>query len=131
MYLRSFVIGSSLLVFFPFFYAVNNHEIPLFKLSILAPSKRNYSFIHYAFVAPLFLGIFNMISLFVSMQYGLSISSRYLWTSMVVPKIVILYAYFYKMYNFNYTDWFIYSCLLFIGHYFVWNYIVAYLEYNI
>ena len=129
MYLRSFVIGSCVLVFLPFFLVINDHILPLYKyISVLDPAKRNYTFNSYAMVYPIFLGVANMISLYFAIQYDWSITTRYLWTSVTVPKFVILYVYFANLYKFNYTDWFIYSCMLFTGHFIIWNAVVAYLE---
>jgi len=132
MYLRSFVIGSSVLVFLPFFLALNTNSAWLSKyIAALDPAKRNYSFNSYAMVSPIFLGVANMISLYFALQYDWSITTRYLWTSATVPKFIILYVYFANLYKFNYTDWFIYSCLLFMVHFIVWNVVVAYLERNL
>jgi hypothetical protein len=132
MYLRSFVIGSSVLVFLPFFLVINDHILPLYKyISVLDPAKRNYTFNSYAMMSPIFLGIANMISLYFSIQYGWSNAARYFWTSITVPKIIILYVYFANMYKFNNMDWFIYSCMLFTGHFIMWNLVVSYLERNV
>ena len=51
-YLKQFVIGSSYLVFFPFFYSVKNNQ-----------PKKTYNYYDYTLVSPLWFGIWNIISL--------------------------------------------------------------------
>ena len=60
-YLREFIVGSSYFVFLPFFYIVKNSKI-----------KRNYSYYQYTLVAPVWFGIWNIISLIIAEYFGLS-----------------------------------------------------------
>jgi hypothetical protein len=114
-YLRSFVIGSSFPVFIIYFIAVQ---------SITTPKK--YTFETYSIIAPLFLGTCNMLSLYISELYNIELRQRLLITSILLPLLVCLYAYFGKIYKFtNWTNYFIIVLIIYI---FVFNIIVYYLE---
>lgn len=113
-YLRSFVIGSSFPVFILYFIAVQ---------SITTPKK--YTFETYAIIAPLFLGLCNMLSLL----YSTDLRQRLLITSIALPLAVCLFAYFAKIYKF--TDWTNYFIMTSIIYMFVFNIIVYYLELNV
>ncbi len=134
-YLRAFIVGSSFVAILPFFLIVNSANlkiseyIHLFK--ILAPHKRHYSFEQYVFIAPLFLGFTNMLSLYISTKYNILESNRYLWCSLLVPTFVILFSFIGKFYSFNQTEWINYTLIIYSGHFIFWNYIVPYLENNI
>ena len=54
-YLKDFVLGSSYLVFLPYFYSVHNSQ-----------STKNYSYYEYTLVAPVWFGIWNIISLIIA-----------------------------------------------------------------
>lgn len=134
-YLRAFIVGSSFVALLPFFLVVNStnlqisNYIPLLK--ILNPHKRNYSFEQYVFIAPLFLGFVNMLSLYISTKYTIVKSNRYLWASFFIPTFVILFSFIGKFYSFDQTEWINYILLVYCGHFILWNYIIRYLENNI
>jgi hypothetical protein len=114
-YLRSFVIGSSFLVFFPFFYIVSQ----------MNPSYRNYSYVSYTFVAPVFLGFANMFSLFLQNTFDLSKENRLLSISLLAPTILFSYV----MYSKAYTKVTIsYPIYLFLLYFIVWNFVVYSLD---
>ena len=135
IYRRAFIIGSSFAVILPFFLIVDSTNLQISKyipfLKIFNPSKRHYSFEKYVFIAPLFLGFVNMMTLFVSTKYNIFKSNRYLWLSIFVPTFVILFSLIGKFYSFNKTEWIYYILLIYFGHFIVWNYIIPYLENNI
>ena len=54
-YLKQFVIGSSYLVFAPFFYAVENNQ-----------PKKTYDYYNYTLIAPIWFGVWNVLSLILS-----------------------------------------------------------------
>jgi hypothetical protein len=134
-YLRAFIVGSSFVALLPFFLVVNStnlqisNYIPLLK--ILNLHKRNYSFEQYVFIAPLFLGFVNMLSLYISTKYTIVKSNRYLWASLFIPTFVILFSFIGKFYSFDQTEWINYILLVYCGHFILWNYIIRYLENNI
>jgi hypothetical protein len=113
-YLRAFVIGSSFLVFLPHFIAVAG----------LDETKINYTYKQYTFVAPLYYGLMNMISLFLAIQLQLSDRFRYLIIGTISPLIVVSFSYLSKTYNYNNTEWLNYGVNLFIKHFLIWNVII-------
>jgi len=134
-YLRSFVIGSCFFVALPFFLAVDSTSLKIAKyiplLRLLDPSKRNYSYEQYSFVAPVFLGTVNTVSHYIAKQYNVSSASRYLVLSLLVPTFVLLFSYTFGMYNYTSAEWIYYAALIYLAHFVVWNYLVAYLERNV
>jgi hypothetical protein len=117
-YLRAFVIGSSMPVFLPHFIAVAG----------LDESKINYTYKQYSFIAPLYYGIMNMISLFVALQFGLSDRQRYLLIGTLSPLIVMTFSYLFETYDYQGGEWLQYGIGLFIKHFLIWNVIVFYLN---
>jgi len=97
-------------------------------LKLLDPSKRNYSYEYYTFIAPAFLGVVNVVSLYIAKQYNASSASRYLALSVLVPTFLLWLSYAFKMYNYTATDWIYYTVLIYLAHFVVWNYLVAYLD---
>jgi hypothetical protein len=117
-YLRAFVIGSSFLVFLPHFIAVAG----------LNEEKLNYTYKQYTFVAPLYYGLMNMISLFIALQYGLSSRQRYLLIGTLSPLIVVSFSYFFQTYDYEGYEWLTYSIGLFLKHFLIWNIVVFLLD---
>lgn len=117
-YLRSFVIGSSYLVFFPHFLAVGLSDEKLL----------NYTYKQYTFVAPIYLGVMNMISLFFANQYSLSRRMRYVVFGSISPFVVSSFAYIFKTYNYSMERWLLYSIGLFIKHFLIFNIIIYSLD---
>jgi hypothetical protein len=113
-YLRAFVIGSSFLVFLPHFIAVAGID----------EAKLNYTYKQYTFVAPLYYGLMNMISLYIALMFGLSTRQRYLLIGSLSPLIVISFSYFFKTYDYKGNEWLQYGVGLFIKHFLIWNLIV-------
>jgi len=114
-YLRAFVIGSSFLVFLPFFYIVSKID----------PKYLNYSYISYTFVAPVFLGVANMFSLFLQNTFQLSKETRFLSISLLAPTIVFSYVIYSKKYK---KVTITYPFYLFLLYFFVWNFVVYSLD---
>ena len=54
-YLKEFILGSSYLVFLPFYYTVYNSQ-----------SKKTYSYYQYTLAAPVWFGLWNIISLIIA-----------------------------------------------------------------
>jgi hypothetical protein len=117
-YLRAFVIASSFLVFLPHFIAVAS----------LDESKINYTYKQYTFIAPLYYGLMNMVSLYLALQFNLSSRQRYLLIGTLSPIIVVLFAYLFKTYQYDETEWISYGLRLFTKHFLIWNIIVYYLN---
>ena len=82
--IKSFLVGSSFPVLFPFFITVMN----------IPDSVKNYSYESYTILAPLFIGVMNILSQYLGKTF----------ISFLSPLIVILIAYFSKSYNFLTPD---------------------------
>jgi hypothetical protein len=117
-YLRAFVIGSSFLVFLPHFIAVAG----------LDESRLNYTYKQYTFVAPLYYGVMNAISLYIALRLKLSDRQRYILIGVLSPLIVISFSYLFKTYDYQGPQWMTYGAGLFVKHFLIWNIIVYYLN---
>jgi hypothetical protein len=117
-YLRAFVIGSSFLVFVPHFIAVAG----------LDEEKLNYTYKQYTFVAPLYYGLMNMISLFIALQFGLSSRQRYLLIGTLSPLLVVSFSYSFQTYDYQGNEWLTYGIGLFLKHFLIWNIVVFLLD---
>jgi hypothetical protein len=117
-YLRAFVIGSSFPVFLPHFLTVAN----------LDERNLNYTYKQYTFVAPLYYGILNAISLYLALSFKLTDRQRYLLIGTVSPLIVIVFSYLFKTYDYEGDEWITYGVGLFMKHFFIWNIIVYFLN---
>ncbi len=119
-YLKSFIIGSSLPVVAPFYFAVLN--IP----------ERNFSYEYYTFIAPLFFGITNAISLYVAKLLGLSLRERLFLTGLITAIFVSVYITINKSYDFKTESrWYQQYLGLFIFHGIAFNIAIYFLEKNI
>ena len=116
-YLKAFVIGSSYFVFLPFFYTVNNNQ-----------NKKNYSYYEYTLVAPIWLGLWNVISLIVAEYFGLSSRQRFLTISIISALCIMAIAFYFNSYNFTSTEWIKYFFYIFIKYLLVWNIVIFYLD---
>jgi len=118
-YLRAFVIGSSFLVFFPFFNAVSHFKKELF----------NYDYTSYTFLAPVALGFMNMFSLLLAKQFNLSKRMRFLAISLLAPTIVLIYVYLMKVYNYTTKEqWFEHIWKLYLLYFITFNVVVYLLD---
>lgn len=114
-YLKSFVLASSWLATFPFFYTVGKID-------------KAYSYYDYSLVAPIWLGFWNVISLLVAEYFGLSLRTRFLLLTLVTYVLSILLAKTSGAYPYNQSQWNRYYLRLFLKHFLLWNLIVYYLE---
>jgi hypothetical protein len=117
-YIRAFVIGSSFPVFLPHFITVAG----------LDERNLNYTYKQYSFVAPLYYGIMNAISLFIALRLKLSDRQRYLLIGTLSPLFVTMISYVFKTYNYQGNEWIQYGAGLFVKHFLIWNIIVYYLN---
>jgi hypothetical protein len=118
-YLRAFVIGSSFLVFFPYFFAAYNFDTKLI----------NFRFAEYAFIAPVALGMMNMASLFIANTFELSRRASLFIISIVAPICVLFFVKFAKVYNYKTaSEWINHTWKLMLVYLVVWNIVVHYLD---
>lgn len=117
-YLRAFVIGSSYLVFVSHFLAVGTAD----------ETQLNYTYKQYTFVAPVYLGLMNMISLFVANAYNFSRRTRYVVFGSLSPIIVSSFSYLFQTYTYSTEKWITYVIGLFIKHFIIFNVIIYSLD---
>lgn len=117
-YLRAFIIASSFIVVAPHFLAVANLE----------KETTNYTYEQYTFVAPVYYGIMNMISLFIAINFKLSRRMRYILIGTISPLIVTSFSYIFQTYTYTSEEWMQYAFGLFIKHFLIWNIIIYLLD---
>ena len=115
--LKSFIIGSSFPVFFIFFASLYFRD----------PKSYNYSYNLYSIVAPLYLGIMNVIATLMRKNLKLSLAQSLLITSIMAFAIITSFAYYNKVYDYNKEEWFYYFARQLIRYLFVFNVIIYYL----
>jgi len=117
-YIRAFVIGSSFIVFLPYFFVVSRFN----------PKDFNFSYIPYTFLAPIALGLMNVLSLFLAKQFDLTRRNRYLLISLLAPTLVLFTIIFFKIYNYTRERWIRHSVKLYLLYFCVWNFVVYNLD---
>uniref|UniRef100_A0A6C0ASE5 Uncharacterized protein n=1 Tax=viral metagenome TaxID=1070528 RepID=A0A6C0ASE5_9ZZZZ len=117
-YLRAFVIGSSCLVFLPYFFCVLQFKKKDF----------NFSYKSYTFLAPVALGLMNVLSLFLAKQFNLSKENRYLLISVLAPTLVLATIILLKVYNYTRQKWASHIINLYIFYFIIWNLLVYNLD---
>ena len=119
-YLRAFVIGSSFLVFIPYFLIVSSID----------KSNLNFSYKYYSFLAPIALGFFNILSLYLANKFNLTTKNRFLLISLISPTLVALTVYFFKAYDnlITLNQWFNYLIKLYLLYFIVFNFDVYLLD---
>tara|TARA_Y100000310_G_C20285483_1_gene624669 strand:- start:64 stop:429 length:366 start_codon:yes stop_codon:yes gene_type:complete len=116
-YLKQFVIGSSYLVFVPFYYAVQ-HQQP----------KKTYQYYDYTLIAPVWFGIWNIISLVLADYFDLTIRQRFILVSLLSSISVMIIATYLKSYTFTPDEWKQYYLKIFIKYMLVWNIVIGNIE---
>ncbi len=114
-YLRAFILGSSWAVFVLFF------------LAVMKLTNKNYTYEFYTVVAPVYLGLMNVLSLYLAEKYNLTLRQRFLLIGILSPLIVIMIAKIGNVYNYTTTEWLGYYCYIILKHMFIFNVIVYYL----
>lgn len=117
-YLRSFIIGSSIFTTIPFYLAIS--KVP--------DGIRNYSYADYSMIAPIYLGLVNMLSLYISNKYNLTMRQRYLLIGIAAPIFIIFVARAMGTYRFTDVEWNKYYFRVILHYFFVFNIIVYSLE---
>ena len=114
-YLKEFVIGSSIAVVAPFFYMIYNHQ-----------PKKKYSYYNYSLLAPIWFGLWNIISLIIADKYNLSNRLRFFIISIISLLNVYIISQFY--YNKTKTEWRLYYLQQFIQYMLIWNIVIYNLD---
>ena len=114
LYLKQFITGSSLVIFLPFFLGVQ----------VLKKNKK-FSYYTYTIVAPLALGIWNVISFIIATYLGISMRMRFLVLTFVSYSVTVFLVRYTNAYNFTEQEWLQYYIMLFVLYFITWN-IIAY-----
>ena len=117
-YLRAFVIGSSCFVFLPYFFCVSRFKKEDF----------NFSYKPYTFLAPISLGLINVLSLFLAKQFNLSKENRFVLISILAPTLVLATIILFKVYNYTRQKWASHIVSLYIFYFIIWNLFVYNLD---
>jgi len=116
-YLIHFLIGSSWFVTLPFFMKVNS-----------LGSEKNYSYFNYTIAAPIYLGLWNVISLIIAKKFNFSLRKRFLFITPIACMTTIIIAKTLKSYNYTDEEWNTYYFRLFITYFIIWNVIIYNIE---
>ena len=120
-YLKSFIVGSSLPVFFIFFRAVIKYK----NENII-----NYSFDDYSIIAPLYFGLMTTIAMLISNKIGLQKSLFII--SLISSLFVMILIKTKKLYKFQEDKfWYRQYFRIFIAHLVVYNIIIYIILKNI
>lgn len=116
-YIRAFVIGSSVLVFLPYFIIVRSSV------------NKTYSYDDYTFLAPFGLGFLNVLSLILANYLNLTKKYRFLLISILAPTLVAIFIHVIHAYNYtNINQWLNHIWKLYLLYFIVFNFIVYYLD---
>jgi len=115
-YLKQFIIGSSFPVIILFYIIVNTIK------------TKNYAYNDYTLIAPLWFGLWNVISLFIANKFGLSIKQRFLVISIISYLIIISYSYATQKYKFSKKQWYKYFGMMIILYLLTWNVVIYNIE---
>jgi hypothetical protein len=118
-YLKQFIIGSSIPVFGWFYYIVAKFK------------SKNYKYFEYTLAAPIWFGVWNVISFILAEKYNLTIDQRFLLISIISSISIMILATISKSYNFTQNEWNRYYVFMFVKYMIVWNIIIKFLESNI
>lgn len=117
-YVKSFIIGSSWPTFILFFLVVFSYG-----------NQINISYPLYSFGAPLFLGLLNVFGLYISDQYNLTKTQRFIITALIGTLIVSIVITLFKVYNYTTKTQFVEHYIkLFIFYLFIFGLIVSNIE---
>jgi len=146
-YLREFVIGSSYLVVVLFYRSVYNaiqkkkmtdpdyfdtlpdKNVPFLWNQIWTDDYEYYSYFRYTITAPIYFGIWNVLSLLIANHFNLSFRMRFVVISIISSLFMMSFQTIYNIYDFkNNEDFRKYYIHIFIKYMLIWNIIIYNLE---
>ena len=103
-YINSFIIGSS-------------WPISIFMIMIVKKMmKKKYNLVFYAVFIPFYMGIINMISLFIANRFNLSYEHQYYLTGLISAISMISIAFYNNTYDWEKMPKINYVIYLFVFH---------------
>ena len=146
-YLREFVIGSSYLVVVLFYRSVYSSiqkkklsdpeyfdtlyekEIPFLWNKIWPGDYEYYSYFRYTITAPIYFGLWNILSLLIAEHFDLSLRMRFIVISIISSIFMMRFQTIYNIYDFETNEEFTnYYIHIFIKYMLIWNIIIYNLE---
>lgn len=118
-YLKQFFSGANIFVVLPFYIAVHYSK------------NKQYSFFQYCIIAPIWFGLWNVLSYIIAEKYNLSLFQRFTLISIITSIIVMILAKTFKTYNYPNERWVKYYIGIFIKYMLVWHLLVKTIELNI
>ena len=146
-YLREFVIGSSYFVVVLFYHAVYisiqkkkesdpsyfdtlpEKEVPFLWNKIWPGSYEYFTYFRYTITAPIYFGLWNVLSLIIAEHFGLSLRMRFITIGILSSLYMMRFQRAYNIYDFKTESEFRqYNFRIFIRYMLTWNIIVYNLE---
>ena len=118
-YLKQFIIGSSYPVLFSFYYSVKNSQ-----------PKKTYKYYNYTLAAPVWFGVWNIISLMLAERLNLTNNMRFILISIISSLSIMIIATKLKSYKFNSKEWRNYYFYILVKYLIVWNFVILNIEKN-
>lgn len=115
-YLKQFIVGSSIPVIILFYIVVKNIK------------KKNYKYYEYTLIAPIWFGLWNVVSLIIANKLNLKIRDRFLLISLISYFVIINFSKYFKYYSFTEKQWRKYYLYLLLGYLFIWNFVIYNIE---
>ena len=115
-YLKQFVIGSSIIPTIWYLFSVKNND------------RKTYDYFNYSIVAPIWFGLWNMLSLYIAESHGLDMNKRFLVVSILSAFAIMIIAKMMKSYDYTEEEWMKYNVYIFIKYMIVWNLIIYNVE---
>ena len=116
-YLREFVLASCIIVVMPFYYMVYNHQ-----------PKKQYNYYEYSLAAPIWFGVWNVISYMIAKKYKLTKQMRFLIISFISYITIILMSTIFKTYQQTNEEWRFYYAQQFVKYMITWNIVIYFLD---
>ena len=117
-YLRAFVVGSSFFIIFPFFFIVSQFQ----------KDKYNFEYVYYTFLAPIYLGLMNVFSLYIAKTYHMTKQLRFLYTSILSPTVILFIVYYFNIYNYTLNEWIEHIIELYLFYFVIVNFVLFLLD---
>lgn len=116
-YFKQFIAGANIIVVAPYYIGVNN-----------LGENKNYDYYRYTLVAPLWFGLWNIVSLLLSKKFNLTTFQRFTLISIISSVSVMFVSTIFKTYTLDRISWIKYYIKIFIKYMFVWHLLVRNVE---
>lgn len=117
-YVKSFVIGSSAFVDWPFYPGV--YKSP--------EDRRTYTYYGYTYMNPAYFGLLNMLSRWAQLTFGLSLQVRMILICIISIVIILTMSRIFEVYDFTPQQQTKYDFGIIAKHMFAWLIIINGLE---